>query len=202
MADSNDAPPASDDNSPEQIAIMKQMLALAEQQTALSAERSRKSEFRTQLSQDRSRMSAERSKMSADRSKMSAQRSEMSETRSYHNAERTLSVWIRTAMSLMIFGIAIDRFGILLRQVPVAKAEVFLHTTSLHAVSAWTGAALVLLAVFMCASAGIRFLAYSLKWRRLHQLPFYHGPYLASFFALMVTIFGLVLLSFMLFFAD
>lgn len=201
MANTRNDPP--DNNTPsEQLAIMKQMLALAEQQTALSKERSSKSEYRTQLSEDRSRMSAERSKMSADRSKMSAARSEMSEARSYHNAERTLSVWIRTAMSLMIFGIAIDRFGILLHQLPIAKEAALFHSTSLHAVSAWTGAALVMLAVFMSASAGARFFAYALKWRQQHKLPFYHGPYLASFFALMVTIFGLALLSFMLFFAD
>jgi uncharacterized membrane protein YidH (DUF202 family) len=41
----------------------------------------------------------------------SLDRSEMSEVRSYQNAERTLSVWVRTALALMICGLAIDRFG-------------------------------------------------------------------------------------------
>jgi hypothetical protein len=38
---------------------------------------------------------------------------EMSAERSYMNAERTLAVWVRTALALMIFGIAVDRFGLL-----------------------------------------------------------------------------------------
>ncbi|HEX5340185.1 MAG TPA: DUF202 domain-containing protein, partial [Gammaproteobacteria bacterium] len=51
---------------------------------------------------------------------LSAERSEMSAERSYMNAERTLSVWLRTALSLMIFGIAIDRFGLMLREAPLS----------------------------------------------------------------------------------
>ncbi len=43
----------------------------------------------------------------------SLERSEMSEVRSYQNAERTLSVWVRTALALMICGLAIDRFGLM-----------------------------------------------------------------------------------------
>src|SRR5690348_18444160 len=75
---------------PEQIALMKRVVELAEQQTALAARRTQQS----------------------------AERSEMSAERSYMNAERTLSVWTRTALSLMIFGIAADRFGLLLRHEP------------------------------------------------------------------------------------
>ncbi|MGH8156355.1 MAG: YidH family protein, partial [Rhodanobacteraceae bacterium] len=43
---------------------------------------------------------------------------ELSLQRSYMNTERTLAVWTRTALSLMIFGIAVDRFGLLLRHPP------------------------------------------------------------------------------------
>ena len=35
---------------------------------------------------------------------LSEERSEMSEVRSYYNAERTLAVWVRTALTLMILG--------------------------------------------------------------------------------------------------
>ncbi|MBS0275034.1 MAG: DUF202 domain-containing protein [Proteobacteria bacterium] len=124
---------------------------------------------------------------------MSAQRSEMSEVRSYHNAERTLSVWLRTALSLMIVGLAIDRFGLLLHGgTAPARGPV------LEAASAWTSIALVLLGAIVAAATGGRFFAYARVWRRQHRFPAHHGPYLAPFFAAMVALFGVVLLAIML----
>lgn len=201
---------ADDKDDPQQIAIMKQMLALAEKQAELSetrtrmaADRSRMSEDRSRMSADRSRMSEDRSEMSADRSRMSAERSEMSETRSYHNAERTLSVWVRTALSLMVLGIAMDRFGLLLHRVPGGKHYAYLHSNELlNALSMWTGAALVVLGIFMALVTGARFVAYAKAWKRNHQLPAHHGPYLAAFFALMTAFFGILLLVLMLMFAS
>jgi uncharacterized membrane protein YidH (DUF202 family) len=124
----------------------------------------------------------------------SVQRSEMSETRSYHNAERTLSVWVRTALALMICGLAIDRFGLLLGDNPGPTTRGIL----LDLASQWTGIALVLLGVVMVAATGLRFFAYARTWRRRHEAPPYHGPYLASFFAIMVALFGIVLLVIMM----
>lgn len=209
---------------PEQIAIMREMLELAKEQAELarvrtrmsadrsrmsedrsrmSADRSRMSEDRSRMSEDRSRMSEDRSRMSADRSRMSLDRSEMSETRSYHNAERTLSVWVRTALSLMVLGIALDRFGLLLHRIPGGKAYGALHGNELlNGLSTWTGAGLVLLGIFMAAATGLRFAAYARTWRRRHRLPPRHGPFLATFFALMTAIFGVLLLVLMLLFSD
>jgi uncharacterized membrane protein YidH (DUF202 family) len=124
----------------------------------------------------------------------SVQRSEMSETRSYQNAERTLSVWVRTALALMICGLAIDRFGLMLGGSPGSTARGML----LDLVSGWTSIALVLLGVIMVAATGIRFLAYAQAWRRQHEPPAHHGPYLATFFAMMVAAFGIVLLVIMM----
>lgn len=50
--------------------------------------------------------------------RMSAERTQLSAERTYMIAERTLSVWVRTALALMVFGIVIDRFGLLLRRMP------------------------------------------------------------------------------------
>jgi uncharacterized membrane protein YidH (DUF202 family) len=122
----------------------------------------------------------------------SVQRSEMSEIRSYHNAERTLSVWVRTALALMICGLAIDRFGLMLGGVPATATH-----GELDKLSEWTSLALVLLGVFMAATTGLRFLAFAQAWRRRHEPPAHHGPYLAAFFALMVALFGAVLLAIM-----
>lgn len=187
---------AEEKDEPEQLAIMRQMLELAEKQLE-------QSRVRTRLSEERSRMSADRSRMSEDRSRMSADRSEKSETRSYHNAERTLSVWVRTALSLMVFGIAIDRFGLLLHRLP-ARSDLAIGRNGalLESMSSWVGAALLLLAVFMSLSTALRFLAYARTWRRQHTLPPHHGPYLATFFALATAAFGVLLLVMMLVYAG
>jgi uncharacterized membrane protein YidH (DUF202 family) len=123
----------------------------------------------------------------------SLQRSEMSEVRSYHNAERTLSVWVRTALALMICGLAIDRFGLMVDG-SAGPARGML----LDRISTWTSIGLVLLGVVMALTTGLRFFAYARAWRRQHRPPPFHGPYLASFFAVMVAIFGIVLLAIML----
>jgi uncharacterized membrane protein YidH (DUF202 family) len=123
----------------------------------------------------------------------SLDRSEMSEVRSYHNAERTLSVWVRTALALMICGLAIDRFGLMVDGSAGAARGMLLDR-----VSTWTSIGLVLLGVVMVLATGLRFFAYARAWRRRHRLPPFHGPYLASFFAVMVAIFGIVLLAIML----
>jgi putative membrane protein len=162
------------DNS-QQIEMMKQMVGLAERQVVLSVERSR----------------------------MSAERSEMSEARSYMNAERTLSVWLRTALASMIFGIAVDRFDLLLQRSPASAASGHPGRAAvLNGVSTWTGAALVLLGIIMALATGGRFLAYARTWHRRHEAPAHHGPYLAPSFALLVALFGILLLVIMLAFAG
>lgn len=130
--------------------------------------------------------------LAEDQTAYSRQRSEMSETRSYQNAERTLSVWVRTALALMICGLAIDRFGLML----VGNAG-SVHGLLLDRVSTWTSIGLVLLGVFMVMATALRFLAYARAWQRQHQPPAHHGPYLAPFFAMMVGVFGVVLLVIM-----
>jgi putative membrane protein len=205
------------DEDPEQLKLMKRMVELAVEQvelarkrTDMSADRSKMSADRSRMSEDRSRMSADRSRMSADRtgmsedrsrmsghrSRMSAARSEMSAERSYMNAERTLSVWTRTALALMVFGIAIDRFDLFLRQVP--KSVFGQGTTSSlstwNALSAWGGEALIALGVFVVIVTAVRFLVYSLAYHRAHEPPIYHGPYIPFIFTSLVALFGIALL--------
>lgn len=116
---------------------------------------------------------------------LSLDRTQMSAERCYMNAERTLAVWIRTALALMIFGIAIDRFSLLLRQHGHPNA---------HELSSWGGGALIALGVLMALSCGSRFLTFSIAYRRIHRLPPHHGPYLGPIFAALVVLFGIALL--------
>ncbi|HEX5459233.1 MAG TPA: DUF202 domain-containing protein [Steroidobacteraceae bacterium] len=109
----------------------------------------------------------------------------MSAERTYMNGERTLAVWIRTALALMIFGLAVDRFSLVLQS----------HGNfNPHELSRWGGGALIVLGVAMAVSCGSRFLAFSLTYRRMHRLPAHHGPYLGPFFAALVALFGIALL--------
>lgn len=126
---------------------------------------------------------------------MSADRSQMSAERSYMNAERTLSVWVRTALALMVFGVAIDRFGLLLRRMPGTGGRL-----KPDMLSTWGGTGLVAFGVIMALTTGIRFLAYARDYRRNHDVPTHHGPFLAPFFALCVAVFGIALLLLLLFF--
>lgn len=140
--------------------------------------------------------------MAVEQTRMSAERSEQSEARSYHNAERTLSVWVRTALSMMVFGIAIDRFGLLLHSMPVATSpSQHQNEVMLKLLSTCCGMALVALGILVALTTGSRFLTYALVWRQRHELPAHHGPYLATFFSLMVAVFGVALLIIMLLFA-
>lgn len=210
MAESDDG--ATGNEEPEQIRLMKRMVELAEYQTELSrqrtemsaernrmsAERSKMSADRSRMSEDRSRMSADRSRMSEDRSRMSADRSEMSEHRSYQNAERTLSVWTRTALALMVFGIAVDRFELLLRHPTWSEPSRLLPS---NALSHFAGAVLVAFGALMALTCGIRFLAFAFDWRRKHTPIPFHGPYLAFSFAMLTVLFGIGILVLLLTFS-
>lgn len=122
---------------------------------------------------------------------MSAARSEMSAERTYMNAERTLSVWVRTALGLMICGLAVDRFGLFVVELPVGPGNAVHHSNT---ASNWVGVALVALGVIMAIATGLRFYVYAVAYRRQHRSPDYHAPVLAPFFAAMVAAFGVAVL--------
>jgi len=128
---------------------------------------------------------------------MSVTRTQLAAERTYMNAERTLAVWVRTAMGLMAFGIALDRFGLLLDGTNQAAGR-----TTMDVLSAWGGVTLIATAVLMALLSGLRFLAYVSDYRDRYTTPTRHGPFLGPFFALLVAIFGVVLLGLLLFFTP
>ncbi len=128
---------------------------------------------------------------------LALQRTRQSAERCYQNAERTLSVWIRTALGLMVFGIAIDRFGLVFRNMPKSINGV---QTYPEALSKTVAVALVGGGVLVAVVSGIRFYAYARLYSRDYPIPALHQPTLTSFFAMMVACFGLFLFSIMLFF--
>lgn len=118
---------------------------------------------------------------------------ELSLQRSYMNTERTLAVWTRTALSLMIFGIAVDRFGLLMNHPPwhVTDARQLLP----NPLSTLGAIVLVAMGVAILLAAGIRFLAYGLKWYRTNpRKVWFHTPWLAFSFTMLMAAFGIALL--------
>lgn len=163
---------AEEQEDPEQLRVMRHMRDLAAERTELA-------KYRTSMAEQRTRFSIDRSELSAERS--------------YMAAERTLSVWVRTALGLMVFGLAIDRFGLTLLQAPTGGAK--LHPSSLSALG---GTSLVAFGVLMAVTTGLRFMAYARSYRARHEVPRHHGPFLAPIFAMLVAFFGIALLILLL----
>lgn len=118
---------------------------------------------------------------------------ELSLQRSYMNTERTLAAWTRTALSLMIFGVAVDRFGLLLRHPPWVVAD----TNALlpNSLSTVGGVALVALAIVILLASGFRFIAYGRAWYRANPRKVkFHTPWLAFSFTMLMAAFGIALL--------
>lgn len=114
---------------------------------------------------------------------------ELSAERSYMNAERTLSVWVRTALAVMVVGIAVDRFGLLLSEHQQARPDTASH---------WVGVALVAFGIVIAALTAGRFRLYAAAYRRTHELPYHHGPFMAPAFAVLAAAFGVVILVLLL----
>lgn len=120
---------------------------------------------------------------------------ELSAERTYLNAERTLSVWVRTALGAMIFGIAIDRFGLMLFQMSAeTKVQLHYHSHLTHI----TGIILVAYSMVVALLYSLRFLAYAKSYRAQYKLPAYHNIWLSCFFGFLVVLFGIPLLIIML----
>ena len=81
----------------------------------------------------------------------------------YLAAERTLTSWIRTALSLMVLGFVVDRFDVVLRQAFATKS---IDGVSSHALWHWDGSILIALGVLMAVVAGINHLRFALRCRR------------------------------------
>lgn len=141
-------------------------------------------------------LAKERTEMAKKRSEMSADRSEMSAQRTYMNTERTLSVWIRTALASMLFGIAIDRFGLLFKG---SSGNSSVHFLSIQGTtSSIIGAILILFSMFMALSATSRFIAFTTVYKKKHSFPPHHKPLLPIIYAGLIVVFGGVLLVLML----
>jgi putative membrane protein len=104
--------------------------------------------------------------------------------------ERTLLAWVRTAVATIVFGFAIGRFGIALRQLAAAQGSRF-RTTGL---SLWFGTASMLIGVIIMVAAFLRF-------RRIQadiDREVFRTPRLLTIFVTaIVIVFGLALIVYL-----
>jgi uncharacterized membrane protein YidH (DUF202 family) len=117
----------------------------------------------------------------------------------YENAERTLTLWIRTALGFMILGFVIDRLNLFLVEFPAGSWRTGVFS---NAFLTWLGVALVAAGVATAAATGLRFLAYAAAYRRQQPLPLRGGRTLGPFYALMTTVFGMATLIILLIFSG
>ena len=116
---------------------------------------------------------------------------EMSRRLVYLAAERTLSSWIRTALSLMALGFVIDRFGLLVHSLPLSPGHAALYPRIL---STWAGAILIGMGVLMSIAAGVRYLRFSIAFHRDGNTRVRHGILGGAVFALLLAAFGIALI--------
>ncbi|MGH6994202.1 MAG: DUF202 domain-containing protein [Stellaceae bacterium] len=115
--------------------------------------------------------------------------------RSLMNAERTLSVWVRTGLGLMIGGLAFERFGLSLVSFPNGPWPTIRYS---NALSTWIGIALVAIGAAAPLAAGWRFHAVAAEYRRRYAPPFHHGPVLGPAFAALLALLGAAVVAFTL----
>lgn len=124
--------------------------------------------------------------------KESAKRSEWSAARSYMNSERTLMLLVHTSVAMMIFGVAIDRFGLLLHRQPWPTVHGSLTAP------AWDSVTLIALGVLMSLVAGVRYFPFIAAYRHNQHMPLRFGALLPAMFALLLAIYGVALLVLLL----
>ena len=97
--------------------------------------------------------------------------------RVYFAAERTLLAWVRTGIAVMAFGFVVARFGLFLELAPAAGAEL-----PAPDVSAFLGAALVVLGIVSTAAGALQYRRYAATIRP-DDLPSPHASRLPQVFA-------------------
>lgn len=115
----------------------------------------------------------------------------------YFASERTLSAWIRTALSLMALGFVIDRFGLIVQQLPKSSAA---HMAAHYprAIWAWSGSLLIGLGALMAIAGGIRHLRFARAFHRDGSTEVRHGLSVGSVFAMLLGLLGIVLIVLLL----
>ena len=116
---------------------------------------------------------------------------ELSRRLVYLAAERTLTSWVRTALSMMALGFVIDRFGLVLQLLPAASRQAQTHP---RAVWAWSGSILIGVGAAMALGAGARYLRFAIAYHRERITRVRHGIVIGAAFSMLLGFFGVALI--------
>ncbi|MDQ2778611.1 MAG: DUF202 domain-containing protein [Pseudomonadota bacterium] len=109
----------------------------------------------------------------------------------YLAAERTLTSWIRTALSLMALGFVIDRFQLVLALMPVVLRHVQDNAgTSWR----WSGSILIGMGAAVALGAGVQYLHFALAFHREGPTRVGHGIVIGAAFSILLGFFSVALI--------
>jgi putative membrane protein len=106
--------------------------------------------------------------------------------------ERTFLAWVRTAAAIVVFGFAIGRFSIAMRQLTVLQGHP-VHTAGL---SVWMGAVSIIAGVAMAVAGLMR---YRKTRAQLDAGTFEPAGFVLDLVTILVVLFGLALAAYLIY---
>jgi putative membrane protein len=106
--------------------------------------------------------------------------------------ERTFLAWVRTGAAIVVFGFAIGRFSIALRQLTALQG----HPVHRSGLSVWMGATSIILGVLLVVGGLFR---YRKTRERLDQGTFEPAGFVLDLVTLLTVLFGLVLAGYLIY---
>ncbi len=106
--------------------------------------------------------------------------------------ERTFLAWVRTGAAIVVFGFAIGRFSIALRQLTALQG----HPVHRSGISVWMGATSIVLGVLMVVAGLFR---YRQTRDRLDQGTFEPAGFVLDLVTALTVLFGLVLAGYLIY---
>ena len=106
--------------------------------------------------------------------------------------ERTFLAWVRTAAAIVVFGFAIGRFSIAMRQLTILQG----HPIRTAGVSVWMGAISIVAGVAMALAGLVR---YRRTRAQLEAGTFEPAGFVLDLVTLLVVLFGLALAAYLIY---
>jgi putative membrane protein len=106
--------------------------------------------------------------------------------------ERTFLAWVRTGAAIVVFGFAIGRFSIALRQLTALQG----HPVHRSGISVWMGATSIVLGVLLVVAGLFR---YRQTRDRLDQGKFEPAGFVLDLVTILTVLFGLVLAGYLIY---
>ena len=106
--------------------------------------------------------------------------------------ERTFLAWVRTGAAIVVFGFAIGRFSIALRQLTALEG----HPVHRSGISVWMGASSIVLGVALVVAGLVR---YRKTRARLDQGTFEPAGFVLDLVTALTVLFGLVLAGYLIY---